>query len=385
MPSEPTVSPSVLMLIAGAKGAIGTTVALAAAQMTKDPEPILSGLTTAQRFPELGDSSQIAVAGWDTLPIPVEEAVRRHGVVPEAQWRDHASHLSRIEIRPAPPEKAPLAAQVEALQGDMRQFMARYPSARPVLVNLLPAAWDIAQLHRLETLDAMLQTTAFLPDLAYVLAAVLCDIPVVNFTPNTVEFPVVCREARRRGVPLAGRDGKTGQTYFKVVLASALKARSLYVDGWYSLNILGNADGRNLMDPDRASGKLHNKTQLLDEILGYKVGAAYGESSHKVHIDYYPPRGDAKEAWDVIDFKGIFGLPMSLRLNLQGRDSILAAPMAIDLARWVAALKLAGIGGPIPELGFYFKKAVGDGPPLTFQEQLAALEHLARRISAERK
>jgi myo-inositol-1-phosphate synthase len=224
-----------------------------------------------------------------------------------------------------------------------------------------------------------------LPDLAYTLAAVLSNIPVVNFTPNTVEFPAVCREALRRGVPLAGRDGKTGQTYLKVVLASALKARSLYVDGWYSLNILGNADGRNLMDPDRACGKLHNKTQLLDEILGYQVGAAYGESSHKVHIDYYPPRGDAKEAWDVIDFKGIFGLPMSLRLNLQGRDSILAAPMAIDLARWAAALKQAGIGGPIAELGFYFKKAVGDHAPLTFQAQLDALDGLAQKISGERK
>jgi len=385
MPSESISSPSVLMLIAGAKGAIGTTVALATAQLRKDPESILSALTTAQRFADLGDPAHIAVAGWDKLQTPIEEALRRHGVLPETLWREHAAHLARIEIRPAPPENALLAEQVETIQGDMRQFLARWPSARPVLVNLLPAAWDIAQLHRLETLDEMLKVSAPLPDLAYTLAAVLSDIPVVNFSPNTVEFPVVCREAARRGVPLAGRDGKTGQTYLKVVLASALKARSLYVDGWYSLNILGNADGRNLMDPDRACGKLHNKTQLLDEILGYPVGAAYGESSHKVHIDYYPPRGDAKEAWDVIDFKGIFGLPMSLRLNLQGRDSILAAPMAIDLARWVAALKRAGIGGPIAELGFYFKKAVGEHAPVTFQGQLAALDDLAQKISGERK
>ena len=385
MPSESTSSPSVLMLIAGAKGAIGTTVALCSAQLRQDPESILSGLTTALRFVDLGDPAHIAVAGWDKLQTPIEEALGRHGVLPESLWRAHAAHLSQIDIRPAPPENALLAEQVEAIRGDMRHFLARWPSAQPVLVNLLPAAWDIAQLHRLETLDEMLKVSAPLPDLAYVLAAVLSDIPVVNFTPNTVEFPVVCREAGRRGVPLAGRDGKTGQTYLKVVLASALKARALYVDGWYSLNILGNADGRNLMDPDRACGKLANKTQLLDEILGYKVGAAYGECSHKVHIDYYPPRGDAKEAWDVIDFKGIFGLPMSLRLNLQGRDSILAAPMTIDLARWAAALKKAGIGGPVPELGFYFKKAVGDGAPLTFQEQLAALDRLEQKIRGERK
>jgi myo-inositol-1-phosphate synthase len=101
-----------------------------------------------------------------------------------------------------------------------------------------------------------------------------------------------------------------------------------------------------------------------------------------VHIDYYPPRGDAKEAWDVIDFSGILGLPMSLRLNLQGRDSILAAPMVIDLARWVTALHMAGIGGPVGELGFFFKKPVGENPGLTFQDQLLALDRLEQRIGA---
>ena len=174
---------------------------------------------------------------------------------------------------------------------------------------------------------------------------------------------------------------KTGQTYFKVVLASALKARGLYVDGWYSLNILGNADGLNLMDPDNACGKLNNKTRLLDDILGYPVGEHYGRSTHKVTIDYYPPRGDAKEAWDVIDVKGVFGMPMSLRLNLQGRDSILAAPMALDLARWAAALQVAGIAGPVADLGFYFKKPVGDDAPLTFEDQLGALDRLEARIN----
>ncbi|MFZ1983935.1 MAG: inositol-3-phosphate synthase [Desulfatitalea sp.] len=374
---------SLLIMAAGAKGAIGSTVALAAAQLRKESATILAGLTTADRFPGLGDPTRIQVVGWDTVQGPVIEAIRRNGVVPETIWRDCAPYLSEVEIRPAPPESATLAEQVESIRQDMRLFKAQWPQARPVLVNLLPSAWDIGQLHRLETLEEILRGPApGFPDLAYALAAVLSDIPLVNFTPNTVELPVICREAERRGVPLAGRDGKTGQTYLKVVLASALKARSLYVDGWYSLNILGNADGRNLMDPDRACGKLHNKTQLLDEILGYKVGEAYGETSHKVHIDYYPPRGDAKEAWDVIDFKGIFGLPMSLRLNLQGRDSILAAPLVIDLARWAAALKRANIGGAIADLGFYFKKPVGDQAPVTFQEQLAALDRLEKRIAA---
>jgi myo-inositol-1-phosphate synthase len=164
-----------------------------------------------------------------------------------------------------------------------------------------------------------------------------------------------------------------------VVLASALKARRLSVDGWYSLNILGNADGKNLMEPERAAGKVANKTDLLDDILGYPIGERYGSPTHKVHIDYYPPRGDAKEAWDVIDFRGLFDLPMSIRLNLQGRDSILAAPMALDLGRWMAALQLAGHCGPVPELGFYFKKPVGPKAPRTFQEQLNSMDLLERR------
>jgi len=131
-----------------------------------------------------------------------------------------------------------------------------------------------------------------------------------------------------------------------------------------------------LMDPDCARGKLANKTELLDDVLGYRVGEAYGESTHKVHIDYYPPRGDAKEAWDVIDIKGLFGLPMSIRVNLQGRDSILAAPMALDLARWVVLLQAVGRGGHVPELGFFFKKPEGEDTAATYEDQLRDLKDL---------
>ncbi|HSO19368.1 MAG TPA: inositol-3-phosphate synthase, partial [Desulfosarcina sp.] len=283
-----------------------------------------------------------------------------------------------------PDPSSPLTDQVERLRADIRSCRKRFPQARPVLVNLLPAACDPVDPERYAGMDQLLGDSkgGLLPDLAYVAAALDAGVPVVNFTPNTVELPAIRDLAQARGVPLAGRDGKTGQTYFKVVLASALKARGLYVDGWYSLNILGNADGLNLMDPERACGKLNNKTRLLDDILGYPVGQRYGRSTHKVHIDYYPPRGDAKEAWDVVDITGIFGMSMSLRLNLQGRDSILAAPMALDLARWAAALHCAGIAGPIADLGFYFKKPVGDNPPLTFEDQLAALARLESRIEA---
>ncbi|RJQ77931.1 MAG: inositol-3-phosphate synthase [Desulfobacteraceae bacterium] len=379
--ADKSTFPRLLIMVAGAKGAIGTTIAAALAELHRDQQAIFCGLTTAAKFPRLGDPGRIQMAGWDKADASMAERVRLHGVLPEAVRQSHSARLSQLDIRPAPADNAPMSAQVEQIRADMQAFMAANPGAQPVLLNLLPAAWDAGQCQRLETLEALLKAAGpGMPDLGYTLAALLSGIPVVNFSPNSVELPLICREAATRGVPLAGRDGKTGQTYFKVVLASALKARCLYVDGWYSLNILGNADGRNLMDPDRACGKLHNKTQLLDDILGYEVGERYDAASHIVRIDYYPPRGDAKEAWDVIDFKGIFGLPMSLRLNLQGRDSILAAPMAIDLARWAVAAKKAGISGPIADLGFYFKKPVGPNPPLTFQEQLAALERLEKRI-----
>jgi myo-inositol-1-phosphate synthase len=376
-------SDELLIMAAGVKGAIGTTVALALAQWHTHPASIAASLITSAGWPGLGPAGRMHLAGWDTDSGDMTAALRRHGVVPASAWEPHADALSRIPVREAPAPGMPLSEQVAAIRRDMEAFMTLYPAALPVWVNLLPAACDLDPAREMDSLEALMQLSeTVLPDLAYTLAALEAGVPMVNFTPNAIELPVICQEAARRGIPIAGRDGKTGQTYFKVVLASALKARALYVDGWYSLNILGNSDGRNLMDPDRACGKLNNKTRLLDEILGYAVGERYGAPSHKVHIDYYPPRGDAKEAWDVIDFTGLFGLPMSLRLNLQGRDSILAAPLVLDLARWAAALKKAGIAGPVAELGFFFKKPVGPDPPLTFQNQWAALETLAERIGA---
>jgi myo-inositol-1-phosphate synthase len=292
-------------------------------------------------------------------------------------WKPYQPNIDDITIVEAAPFDLNLNEQIEYLMKDIQTFRNQYANARTVMINLLPAGVQ-TNLNRFPNLSQLLSEIDPLsfPDLAYVLAAIRSGIPVVNFTPNYFEIPVIVQEAVQHKVPVAGYDGKTGQTYLKVVLASALKARRFYVDGWYSLNLLGNADGKNLMDPERACGKVANKTELLDDILGYPVGQRYGEASHKVHIDYYAPRGDAKEAWDVIDFQGMFGLPMSIRLNLQGRDSILAAPLILDLARWMAALKMAGRSGMIPELAFYFKKPAGDNPPLSFQDQIFSLQAL---------
>mgnify|MGYP000574976784 FL=1 len=362
-----------LLLVAGAKGAIGSTLALASCMMQRQPDLISPYLTTSDLWGDAADAQQVHMAGWDRNPMAMTEALALHGVVPETLWTGNREALNAIPVAAAPKNGLSVSAQIEQLIRDIDGFRQLFPEAQPVMVNLLPACVECSLAHG-NNGDNM--TGGRFPDLAYARAAIRAGIPVVNFTPNDLGDGDLLATAAEKGIPLVGRDGKTGQTYFKVVLASAFKARHLRVDGWYSLNILGNADGRNLMDPDCARGKLANKTNLLDEILGYPVGEAYGEGAHKVHIDYYPPRGDAKEAWDVIDIKGLFGLSMSIRVNLQGRDSILAAPMALDLARWVVLLQAAGRGGAIPELGFYFKKPEGEAPAATWEDQLRDLKGL---------
>jgi myo-inositol-1-phosphate synthase len=370
---------SLLLMIAGAKGAVGSTVAVAAAAMRKDPNAVLPSLTTRNSFPYLGPPHAVHMTGWDTEPEKLTECINNHGVLPESLWKPFQTDLDETILFAAPPEGFDLKGQVEHLMKDIRTLKQRYADARPVLIDLLPACVrnNFENSTNLDRLYSEANPRNH-PDLAYVLAAIFSGVPVVNFSPNSMEIPVVLQEATKHEVPISGCDGKTGQTYLKVVLASALKARNLFVDGWYSLNLLGNADGKNLMDPARAAGKVANKTELLDDILGYPVGERYGEPSHKVHIDYYPPRGDAKEAWDAIDFQGMFGLPMSIRLNFQARDSILAAPLVLDLARWMAALKMAGRTGPVPELGFYFKKPLGENPPVSFQDQILCLKKLEK-------
>ena len=375
--AQKSATKPLLLIVAGVKGAVGSTVAATGAALQKDPQTVLPSLTAFDNPSPAEVLSKTQIAGWDVSPRTLVQSLEYYEVLPPEKFLPLEEDLRRIPIFPAPPPAFSFRERVERLSQDIREFRRLHPENQPVFINLLPACElpDLGTCHSLEQIYADAGAAAF-PDLAYTLSAILSGLPVVNFTPNPVELSLLVQEAMKAGVPLCGRDGKTGQTYLKVVLASALRARNLRVDGWYSLNLLGNEDGRNLADPRKAAGKLANKTEVLEEILGYSVGQRYGVSSHKVVIDYYPPRGDAKEAWDVIDFAGLFGLPMSLRLNLQARDSILAAPLVIDLAWWMASLQAAGRSGLVPELGFYFKKPMGPNPPITFQDQLAQLDRL---------
>jgi len=280
-----------LLMVAGIKGAVASTLALAVSAMQREPHLVLPSLTTAGRFPHLPAVPSTVVTGWDIHRRSMTETVSCQQILPDAVCRDQSAAMERLEVRSAPEPEAILREQVKQLEADIEYFRSKFPGCLPVLVNLLPAA-PIQDLTRCENIEDLYRIAdpKLLPDIAYAMAAVLSGIALVNFTPNEIELPVLIREAETRGIPVAGRDGKTGQTYLKVVLASALKARSLTVDGWYSLNILGNEDGRNLMEPERAAGKVANKTDLLNDILGYPVGERYGRPTHTVKIDYYPPR-----------------------------------------------------------------------------------------------
>lgn len=366
-----------VILVAGIGGAIGSTLCLAAETLKSSPELVQPYLTTERLFADF-PLADTYVAGWD-LPDAgdLAAALRRHGVVPEAIHEAFLPQLASIPVFEAPSAELDLHQALNRISGDMQTMRTRYPNAAMVLVNLLPATAQPPSFPDENTLASWYaKHPALFPDVIYVLAAIESGIPVVNFTPNTIEMDWIVDRAIQKGVPMCGRDGKTGQTFYKQVLASAWKARKLQITGWYSLNILGNADGANLMNPTCARGKLANKTEILEKILEYPVAP----DCHKVHIDYYPPRGDAKEAWDVIDFEGLFGLPMSMRIDFQGRDSILAAPMVMDLARWMAVLhRKRQRKGLVPEMAFFFKKPLGADAPISFPDQLLLLSGLSQK------
>src|SRR5690606_22307137 len=175
-------------------------------------------------------------------------------------------------------------------------------------------------------------------------------VPYANFTPSvSADCPALIEFAVERKVPIAGKDGKTGQTFIKTVLAPALRSRALHIDGWYSTNILGNRDGLALSNDASLASKIRTKSSVLDEMLGYEV------EDHLVDIRYYRPRGDNKEAWDNIDVSGFLGQKMQIKVNFLCRDSILAAPLAIEIARCLDLARERGEFGIQEQLSVFFK------------------------------
>jgi myo-inositol-1-phosphate synthase len=222
----------------------------------------------------------------------------------------------------------------------------------------------------------------------YAYAGLKLGIPFANGAPNlTVDIPAMTKLAEKNSVPVCGKDFKTGQTLMKTILAPGFKARLLGLSGWFSTNILGNRDGEVLDDPDSFKTKEESKLSVLEYILQPKLyQSLYGDIFHKVRINYYPPRKDNKEGWDNIDIFGWLGYPMQIKVDFLCRDSILAAPLVLDLVLFLDLARRAGMNGVQEWLSFYFKSpmtAPGLYPEHDLFIQLMKLKNTLRFLRGE--
>jgi myo-inositol-1-phosphate synthase len=328
-------------------------------------------------FVPLAGIDQLVFGAWDPIADTAYEAALKCGVLDRlAHIEPIAAELKEIEPMPAVFDrnyvrrldgsnvkaKASKRDLAEAVRQDIRDFKAAHSCGRMVVIwcasteiFLEPglAHQDVGALEA--AMDANDKSVP--PSMLYAYAALKEGVPFINGAPNlTVDIPALVELAREAGVPIAGKDFKSGQTLLKTVLAPMLKARMLGLQGWYSTNILGNRDGEVLDDPDNFRTKEESKLGVLEYILQPGLyPRLYGDVYHKVRINYYPPVGDSKEGWDNIDLFGWLGYPMQIKVDFLCRDSILAAPLALDLVLFTDLAQRAGLKGVQEWLSFYFK------------------------------
>ncbi len=281
----------------------------------------------------------------------------------------------------------------EALREDIRGFKAEKNCDRLVMIWCASTEVFLPSGPAHQTLEAFERAMnqndpAVAPSMLYAYAALMEGVPFANGAPNlTVDTPALRELATSRGVPICGKDFKTGQTMVKTVLSPMFKARMLGVSGWYSTNILGNRDGEVLDDPESFKTKEESKLGVLEYILQPKLYPdLYGDLYHKVRINYYPPRGDNKEGWDNVDIFGWLGYPMQIKVDFLCRDSILAAPLVLDLALFLDLAQRAGMSGIQEWLSFYFKSpqtAPGLYPEHDLFIQLTKLKNTLRYLMGE--
>ena len=360
--------------VVGLGGAVATTAA-AGVELIRAGRAGLDGLPLAAADAALTRHlvpyDGLVFGGWDLFDGDLAAAARHHDVLDLGQYEAVRGALAQTAPWPAYGDARfcegvtgghrhdgglGLRQTVDQLRADLRRFKDEYGLDRVVVVNLASteAAPDLAA--------SVFQTPAAFeaavdaddgrvpPAMLYAYAAILEGCPYGNFTPSTgADVPALVSLAEQRGVPLAGKDGKTGQTFVKTVLAPGLRDRALRVEGWFSTNILGNRDGEALRNEGSLASKIGTKGSVLDQILGYDV------EDHVVRINYYRPRGDAKEAWDNVDLVGFLGHRMQLKVNFLCKDSILAAPLVLEIARCLDLASRAGQGGPVEPMGVFFK------------------------------
>ena len=329
-----------------------------------------------KEFVPLAGLDDLVFGAWDPIPDDALTAARKAGVLEEKDIAPLADFLAAIKPMPAVFDNKYITRitgsnvkkgktkrdLAEQLRQDIRDFKARHKLDRLVIVWCASTEIYIKagpQHATLEQFEKAMERNddAIAPSMLYAYAAIMEGVPFANGAPNlAVDTPALMQLAHDRGVPIAGKDFKTGQTWMKTVIAPGLKARMLGLLGWYSTNILGNRDGEVLDDPASFKTKEESKLSVLHSILQpEQYPALYKDFTHVVRINYYPPRGDNKEGWDNIDIVGWMGYPMQIKINFLCRDSILAAPIVLDLALFMDFAQRAGMKGVQEWLSFYFK------------------------------
>jgi len=327
-------------------------------------------------FLQLPGLDDLVFGGWDIFPENAYETARHAEVLSKdhadlvkdelsaikpmsaAFYPEFVTRLNGTNVKKGPTKKD-VADQVEA---DIKSFIKTNGLSRAVAVwcGSTEVYIEPGEVHStLAKFEKGLENNdpAISGSQIYAYACLKQGVPYANGAPNlTVDMPAMWELARERQVPICGKDFKTGQTLMKTILAPGLKARMLGLRGWFSTNILGNRDGEVLDDPDSFKSKEVSKLGVLDGILQPKLyPKLYGDIYHKVRIEYYPPRGDAKEGWDNLDIFGWLGYPMQIKVDFLCRDSILAAPIVLDLAILMDLASRAGFSGIQEWLSFYFK------------------------------
>ncbi len=380
------------ILVVGISGAVSSTFIAGTFSVRKQlSQPIGSitqmatirlGQRSENRFPKIKDVvplaslDQLVFGGWDIH----DENLYESSLYAEVLEKDHLAPIKDEleQIRPmtavfdqnyvkrlhgthvkSGSSKWDLAEQVRQ---DIRNFKAKNGCDRIVVIwcGSTEVFLPIGDIHRdLATFEkAMKENHADIaPSMIYAYAAIAENVPYINGAPNlTVDFPAMQQHAANHNVPICGKDFKTGQTMLKTVLAPMFKTRMLGLNGWFSTNILGNRDGEVLDDPGSFKTKEESKLSVIDSILQPELyPELYKEVYHKVRINYYPPRKDNKEGWDNIDLFGWMGYPMQLKVDFLCRDSILAAPLCLDLVLLTDLAQRCGFSGIQHWLSFYFK------------------------------
>ena len=323
----------------------------------------------------LATLDDLVFGGWDPIPDDAYTAASKAKVLSQDLLSPMSEYLSTIRPMPAVFDHSWVKRLdgknvktgkkrhlVEQIEQDIRAFLDKNKCTRAVMVwcASTEAYCEAGPQHQsLEAFEKALDKNdpAIAPSQIYAYAAIRMGIPYLNGAPNlSADFPAMIELAEKKGTPIGGKDFKTGQTLMKTIIAPGLKARMLGMEGWFSTNILGNRDGEVLDDPANFKTKEVSKLSVLEQILEpSRYPDLYRDLQHKVSIHYYKPRGDNKEGWDNIDIVGWMGYPMQIKVNFLCRDSILAAPIVLDLALFGDLAKRAGMKGIQEWLSFYFK------------------------------